>query len=161
MIEVDLSIRSENQEIPSAEQISAWIDKVFEFVEYDTANQSLQVSVSTVSSQEIQELNRDYRQKDKPTNVLSFPYQPIEGVPFALLGDLVVCPQVVEQEAKEQDKPVLFHWKHMIVHGTLHLIGYDHTNDEDAEMMESLEIDILNQLGVSNPYAVPDIEEEK
>ena len=101
---------------------------------------------------EMQQLNKQYRDKDKPTNVLSFPMQsPVEAGVF-LLGDIALCAPVIKQEASQQSKSEMSHWAHMVVHGMLHLQGYDHINDDEAEQMEQLEIKILNQLGFSNPY---------
>ena len=101
---------------------------------------------------EMQQLNKQYRDKDKATNVLSFPMQlPVEDDVF-LLGDIVLCAPIIKQEAGQQSKSEMSHWAHMVVHGMLHLQGYDHINDDEAEQMEQLEIKILNQLGFSNPY---------
>ncbi|MGL5337628.1 MAG: rRNA maturation RNase YbeY, partial [Aeromonas veronii] len=93
-----------------------------------------------------------YRGKDKPTNVLSFPFEAPPGLELPLLGDLVICRQVVEREAEEQGKPLMAHWAHMVVHGSLHLLGYDHIEDEEAEEMEALERDIMQELGFADPY---------
>ncbi|WP_288791436.1 rRNA maturation RNase YbeY, partial [uncultured Enterobacter sp.] len=97
-------------------------------------------------------LNLTYRGKDKPTNVLSFPFEAPPGIEMPLLGDLIICRQVVEQEAKEQQKPLEAHWAHMVVHGSLHLLGYDHIEDDEAEEMESLETEIMLALGYEDPY---------
>ena len=96
----------------------------------------------------IRVLNRDHRDLDKPTNVLSFPY---EDEP--LMGDIVFCPSVIYREAREQGKTVTAHMAHLVVHGMLHLMGYDHLNDHDAKEMETLETEILADLGFANPYA--------
>jgi len=93
-----------------------------------------------------------YRGKDRPTNVLSFPFECPDEVELLLLGDLVICRQVVEREAIEQEKPLMAHWAHMIVHGSLHLLGYDHIEDDEAEEMESLETEIMQGLGFADPY---------
>ncbi|OZB41718.1 MAG: rRNA maturation RNase YbeY, partial [Alishewanella sp. 34-51-39] len=106
---------------------------------------------------ESQQLNLQYRGKDKATNVLSFPFQCPPGIELPLLGDLVICAGVVRAEAAEQNKPLAAHWAHMVVHGCLHLLGFDHINDADAEQMEAEEIQILQQLGISNPYLLDDI----
>ena len=106
----------------------------------------------------MQQLNSEFREQDKPTNVLSFPAGEIEGLPSDAdvpLGDIVVCAEVVRSEAKEQGKTAQAHWAHMVVHGTLHLLGFDHENDSDAARMEGLEIQILTDNGISNPYTEP------
>lgn len=115
--------------------------------------QRAEVLIRVVGENESAELNRSYRGKDAPTNVLSFPFEPPPGVPSALLGDVIVCAAVVRREAKEQGKPARAHWAHMVVHGCLHLLGYDHQDDEQAQEMESLETDILARLGIEDPYA--------
>ncbi len=115
--------------------------------------QQAEITIRLVDETESQALNRDYRHKDKPTNVLSFPFEVPEGIELDLLGDLVICRQVVEREAKEQNKDLSAHWAHMVVHGSLHLLGYDHIEDEQAQEMESLEITIMQSLGFPNPYA--------
>ncbi len=123
-----------------------------------------ELSLRIVSAEESRQLNRDYRGKDKPTNVLSFPMQMEGDITFAenepqafqILGDLAICAQVVEDEARQQQKHREAHWAHMLVHGMLHLQGYDHIEDAEAEEMEQLEVRILNQLGFSDPYQ-PDI----
>lgn len=84
--------------------------------------------------------------------MLSFPFEAPPGLELPLLGDLVICRQVVEREAAEQDKPLMAHWAHMVVHGSLHLLGYDHIEDDEAEEMEALERDIMQELGFANPY---------
>ena len=96
--------------------------------------------------------NQTYRNKSGPTNVLSFPCELPEGVPNDWLGDLVICSAVVEREALEQGKSPAAHWAHMVVHGLLHLQGYDHVEESEAEVMEAKEIAILERLGYPNPY---------
>lgn len=118
-----------------------------------------EVGIACVDNAESHKLNLEYRKKDKPTNVLSFPSDiPDEMAEFLdsfPIGDLVICIPVVLHEAIEQNKAPLTHFTHMLVHGTLHLMGYDHeTSDEDAEEMEALEIEILAKLGFENPYTV-------
>ena len=111
-----------------------------------------EVTIRIVDTQEGRALNHQYRGKDKPTNVLSFPFEAPPGITMPLAGDLVICAPVVEEEAQEQHKAPMAHWAHMVVHGMLHLQGYDHIEDEEAEAMEALEIRLLEQLGFNNPY---------
>lgn len=118
------------------------------------------VVIRIVGTQEGLELNQSFRHKDYPTNVLSFPYEPsdfelefLEAEELGHLGDLVLCLPVVEREAAEQNKPLQHHWAHLIVHGLLHLQGFDHEESEiEAEIMEAREIAILSQLDIPNPY---------
>jgi len=111
-----------------------------------------EVTIRLVDEAESHELNLTYRGKDKPTNVLSFPFEAPQGIELPLLGDLIICRQVVEQEAAEQGKTTEAHWAHMVVHGTLHLLGYDHIEDDEAEEMEALETEIMLALGYPDPY---------
>lgn len=145
---LDLQIATDdNQNLPTEEQITQWLNVILpQFMD------NAEITIRIVDEQESQQLNNTYRHKDKPTNVLSFPFEsPIE-IEVPLLGDLIICKQVVEAEAKEQHKSLTSHWAHMIVHGCLHLLGYDHILDEEAEEMENIEIDIMQQLGFINPY---------
>lgn len=111
------------------------------------------VDLKIVDADEIQYLNKTYRGKDSATNVLSFPSELPPGIPSDLLGDLALCTPVIEREASEQRKVLAHHWAHLTIHGTLHLIGFDHIEDKDAEIMESLETKILASLSIPNPYA--------
>jgi probable rRNA maturation factor len=110
--------------------------------------------VRIVGSAESRRLDRDYRGKDKPTNVLSFPSSPEERVATGALGDLVICAPVVAREAREQRKTLGAHWAHMVVHGTLHLLAFDHVQPREARVMEALEVEILRGLGFHDPYAL-------
>jgi probable rRNA maturation factor len=112
------------------------------------------LGVRIVGSAESRRLNRRYRQKDKPTNVLSFPFEAPAGVTSDVLGDLVICAPVVRREAREEGKPTEAHWAHMVVHGVLHLRGQDHRNDREAKAMERMEIRIMKSLGFADPYAL-------
>jgi probable rRNA maturation factor len=137
---------------PDDDFIHAWISRALE-----AAGQSLnaEVSVSIVGAGEMRALNRDYRAKDRPTNVLSFPAGPVTGLPEAEpvpIGDIVVCAQVVGDEAAEQSKSPQDHWAHMLVHGTLHLLGFDHIENDEAAAMEALEARILAARGIPDPY---------
>ena len=115
-----------------------------------------ELTIRIVGKNEMTSLNHTYRQKNYPTNILSFPFEMPDDVALdiPLLGDLVVCADVVNQEAIDQGKTPPDHWAHMIVHGTLHLLGYDHEIDADAVIMEAEEIRILQSLGINNPYTI-------
>lgn len=146
---VDVQIACENEQgLPSDDQLQAWFEQAVR-----AALPQAEVTIRIVDEGESQSLNRDYRGKDKPTNVLSFPFDAPPGVEIDLLGDLIVCRQVVEQEAQQQGKALMDHWAHMVVHGSLHLLGYDHIEDDEAEQMEALERELLAAMGVSDPYA--------
>jgi probable rRNA maturation factor len=110
--------------------------------------------IRIVDEPESRALNRQYRNQDRATNVLSFPYGGPPGLAAGLLGDLVICAPVVVREAGEQRKPPKAHWAHMVVHGVLHLIGYDHGHEEEATVMEGLERQVLAGLGFADPYAI-------
>ena len=145
---VDLQIATENIEgLPTEEQIVQWATAVVQ-----PEGDKVEMTVRIVDEAESHELNLTYRGKDRPTNVLSFPFECPDEVELPLLGDLVICRQVVEREAAEQEKPLMAHWAHMVVHGSLHLLGYDHIEDDEAEEMESLETQIMQGLGLDDPY---------
>lgn len=111
-----------------------------------------QLAVRVVAPAESRRLNAAWRGRDKPTNVLSFPAAGLATGGARPLGDLVICAAVVRGEAREQGKPLADHWAHLIVHGALHLVGYDHEGDDDARRMERREIAVLRRLGIQNPY---------
>ncbi|MFA5531181.1 MAG: rRNA maturation RNase YbeY [Thiohalomonadaceae bacterium] len=111
-----------------------------------------ELTVRVVDEDESAELNGLYRKKQGPTNVLSFPFEAPPGLDLPLLGDIVICAPVVAREAGEQGKTSEAHWAHMVVHGTLHLLGYDHLEPGEAEEMEALETTVLAGLGYPNPY---------
>ncbi len=110
------------------------------------------VVIRIVTPRESQALNAEYRGKARPTNVLSFPFEAPPGVPSRHLGDLVICAQVVNQEAVQQGKTPAAHWAHMVVHGVLHLRGFDHLSEDQAAAMEAREREILARLGIADPY---------
>jgi probable rRNA maturation factor len=136
-----------SEPVPEEEDIRRWIEAAL-----SSHREEAEVSVRLVDEAEMTGLNANYRQQQKPTNVLSFPAQLPEGVPLPLLGDIVVCAAVVAREAEEQHKPADAHWSHMLVHGSLHLLGYDHIAEDEAQIMESLETGILQTLGYPCPY---------
>jgi len=144
-IEIQTIFKSNSQ--PDQEQIQRWVDAALEGF-----NQGTEIVVRIVDEQESAELNEQYRHKKGPTNILSFPVEVPEGIELNLLGDLVICAPILEKEALEQHKALTDHWAHIIVHGVLHLLGYDHIDDDEAELMESKEITILNKLNIKNPY---------
>lgn len=153
-----------NHKLPSSSDFSSWltagIDSVRELQDSATeqehsdndALEPLEVTLRICGVDESQELNQTYRNKNKPTNVLSFPFEPPEHVQLPFLGDLIICAPVVEREAIEQNKAVTDHWAHLSLHGLLHLLGYDHIEDDEANEMEALEICILAKLGIDDPY---------
>ncbi|WP_353144196.1 rRNA maturation RNase YbeY [Acinetobacter pragensis] len=158
-MKLNLSLQQDFQ-APELALKRAYIKKVIEtalrFIDVD---QDCEIGIACVDNEDSHKLNLEYREKDKPTNVLSFPSDIPEEVLSLLdavpIGDLVICIPVVLQEAIEQQKTPIEHFTHMLVHGTLHLMGYDHeTSEEDAEEMEALEIEILKKLGFDNPYTV-------
>jgi probable rRNA maturation factor len=153
---VDLQNSCGFKGLPNIEDLQRWIEVALK----DEENQAVSVVVRVVDAAESAALNADFRQKTGPTNVLSFPDElpafmakipEIKEQPKHL-GDLIICEPLVTEEARQQNKSIEQHWAHLIVHGTLHLQGYDHIEDDEAEIMEGLEINILKQLGVNNPY---------
>lgn len=144
---LDLQLASSAADLPGEADIHKWLEAAILPFQPEA-----EVTVRIVDNNESQQLNFDYRAKDKPTNVLSFPFQCPPGIELPLLGDLVICAPVVQAEAAEQGKSLQAHWAHMVVHGSLHLLGFDHINDDDAAEMEAEEISILQQLGFTNPY---------
>lgn len=147
-IDIDVQIAVDAQNIPQHGQIQQTIQTTLEHIDLNAA----EMTVRIVSLEESQQLNREYRDKNKPTNVLSFPSELPDFVPSNHIGDLVICHEVVVTEAREQQKPLDGHYAHMIAHGTLHCLGFDHIEDGDAEVMETHEIAILAQLGIDDPY---------
>jgi len=149
---VDLQIVTENEDaLPLLADIEKWVTLAV-LSGSETERDEAELTVRIVQSDESQQLNKNYRGKDKPTNVLSFPFQNPPGITLPLLGDLVICKEVVEKEAVEQGKELNVHWAHMLIHGTLHLLGYDHIVENEAVEMENLETKLLIYLGYSDPY---------
>ncbi|MCV6588176.1 MAG: rRNA maturation RNase YbeY [Marinobacterium sp.] len=165
-ITIEVQYEVDPQGLPTPALFQQWVEAALAGREDEG-----ELCIRIVDEAESHELNLQYRGKDKPTNVLSFPFEmpelptdlPDEVIaamqaelqqeqPDTILGDLVVCARVVAQEAAEQNKALHHHWAHMIVHGSLHLLGYDHINDRDAEIMEGLEREILASLSIDDPY---------
>ncbi len=143
---VSENLDSEEQDLPDAALVQQWAEKAC------LSDDQLVTSVQIVSSDEMRELNNTWRGRNRPTNVLSFPMQLPDEVDLKILGDLALCAAVINSEARQQHKSAQAHWAHMVVHGMLHLQGYDHIDEAQADDMEALEISILNQLGFDNPY---------
>ena len=148
-IDIQNTLEPEPENLPDVKQLEDWANQAL----VSLINVS-DMTIRIVDEREIQLLNQTYRHKNSPTNVLSFPAEIPEEIELPLLGDIIICSSVVEKEAKEQGKSPESHWAHMVIHGTLHLLGYDHLNDTDAEEMESKEIEILSHFGYSNPYLI-------
>lgn len=138
--------------LPTEAQLTLWATTA---LQGRTGFSEPELTIRLTDDEESQSLNSEYRGKDRPTNVLSFPFDAPPEVPLELLGDLVICVGVVEREAVEQGKTAEAHWAHMVIHGCLHLLGYDHIKDDEAEEMEALERDLLASLGYSDPYQEP------
>lgn len=133
--------------LPDNEKIEFWVKQAL-----DEQHKDAEISFRIVDEEEGKLLNKNWRNKDYATNVLSFPVgEIIEHAPN-FLGDIVICAPVVEREAKEQEKDIDAHWAHLVIHGVLHLQGYDHEVEKEAEKMEAMEISILNKIGYTNPY---------
>lgn len=146
-IELELQIASEAQTLPHPSQFREWVGNTL-VDRLETA----ELTIRIVDVEEMTELNETYRKKEGPTNVLSFPAEINPEFELPLLGDIVICASIVQQEAEDADIELLAHWAHMVVHGTLHLLGYDHMHKEEAEIMEDLEREILTKLGYPAPY---------
>ena len=151
---VDVQIACDDADTPSHGDIHNWVESAVQASGHVPGDE-LEVAVRVVDAEQIQTLNKLYREQDKATNVLSFPAGDIDGLPKdapRALGDVVVCAPVVATEAAEQGKQLADHWAHMLVHGTLHLLGFDHETDAEAQAMEALEGKILAAQNVTDPY---------
>lgn len=155
-VQVDVQVAAELLNVPTESDIQGWLEQVVGHVGSDM-ERNIEISVRIVDEAEGRALNRKYREQDSATNVLAFPLAdtgvplPPADLPLAL-GDIVICGPVVVREASEQGKGNSDHWAHLLVHGALHLFGYDHETDAEAREMESLEARILALGGVENPY---------
>lgn len=138
-------------DLPDPAHVTTWVESALQ------GHVPAELTIRIVEATESAALNERYRGKTGPTNVLSFPFSAPPGLPADVvlpLGDLVICAEVVAREAREQGKPLMHHWAHIVVHGVLHLLGYDHVIESQAHEMEALEIAILQQLDIANPYEV-------
>ncbi len=151
-LHLDLQQIVTSDTLPNKAAIESWIKTALLEESQNTLHGEYELTVRIVDKDEIQTLNKTYRHQDKPTNVLSFPFEAPPQIQLPLLGDLVICHDVVVDEAHQQQKTIAQHWAHIVIHGVLHLKGYDHIDDSDAEIMEALEIQILDKLNICNPY---------
>jgi probable rRNA maturation factor len=151
---VDIQRVSEAEGLPADDLFTQWAQAAW------LGDDDSEVTIRLVDADESAGLNGQYRNKTGPTNVLSFPFEAPAGITVPLAGDLIICAPVVEKEAREQRKSPDQHWAHMVVHGMLHLQGYDHIEDDEAEVMEALEVRLLSRLGFSNPYDTEDTEKD-
>lgn len=143
-IKLHVQIASVSDAIPTRSEFLRWIKAILLV--------PAELTIRLTDEQESAALNQKYRSKQGPTNVLSFPVENAPDAKCPYLGDLVICAPLVAQEAQQQNKPVIHHWAHLTVHGVLHLLGYDHEQEQEAEIMEQLEVDVLNKLGFPDPY---------
>ena len=166
--DIDVQVACDKVDLPESgnnmvKHIEAWVRAALETPQTDwqrqlpwqapaSFHQAAQLTVRLVDAEEGAELNQEYRHRQGPTNVLSFPFDELFQLQPPLLGDIVICAPQVAAEAREQEKPLLTHWAHLVIHGVLHLLGYDHLDENQALVMEDLEVLILGQLGYPDPY---------
>ena len=146
-LRIDVQVGGTRTGLPSVAKLRHWARSALA-----GRRRAAELSIRIVDAAESRALNRRYRGKDRPTNVLAFPAELPPELELPLLGDLVICRDVVEAEAAAQHKPLDAHWAHMVVHGTLHLVGYDHESDDEAATMEAAEAEVLAELGWPDPY---------
>lgn len=146
-VELELQVASKAKTLPHPAQFREWVS-----VALNEKIKTAELTIRIVDEEEMTSLNFQYLNKKGPTNVLSFPYDPLPGMPTRLLGDIIICAPVIEEEAAQQNKELLAHWAHMIIHGILHLIGYDHVDPDEALEMEALETKLLTTLNFPEPY---------
>lgn len=147
VIKLDLQIISKANSVPSRKQLQHWITAALK----NRSNKN-EITIRIVDTAESAKLNKKYRHKNGPTNILSFPFETPPELKSKLLGDIVICAPLVAKEAKLQGKTLQAHWAHLVIHGVLHLLGYDHIKKKAAEKMEKLETQILQKLNFPDPY---------
>lgn len=146
-IEVDVQYATDFPDLPDVKHFKHWVKLALA-----NLRENAELTIRIVGEDEGKQLNEQWRKSTGPTNVLSFPHDGVEKIAPDFLGDIVICAPVVVSEAQQQQKPVQDHWAHMVIHGVLHLNGFDHIESKDAERMETLEIQLLEKLQVKNPY---------
>ena len=151
--QVEVQNASNEDDLPDRNQLNSWVNAALQVCCTDK-KELLEVTIRIVDELESKQLNEKWRQKPYPTNVLSFPFEPPPNVDIPLLGDIVICAPLVAREAAAQQKSKIAHWAHLVIHGTLHLLGYNHIDDAEAQVMENLEIRILHDLDYPNPYQI-------
>jgi probable rRNA maturation factor len=147
MISVIIQKASITRNLPTKQQFITWVTTAL-----TKSQRQGELLIRIVDREEMAKLNKQYRKKSGPTNVLAFPFKPMPLAPNDFLGDIVLCAPLIKAEAKAQQKKILSHWAHLTIHGVLHLLGYDHTTPKDAAIMERLETEYLDQLGFNDPY---------
>ncbi len=163
-LDVAVQFATSRRHVPAVHSLASWAEAAYGHARQigKLRHKAFDLTIRVVGAAESRRLNRDWRGKDKPTNVLSFPglletasetKRLVASGERLPLGDLAICAPVVSREAREQGKTSRAHWAHMVVHGVLHLLGYDHENERDAQAMEGIEVKVLEQLGFGNPYA--------
>ena len=150
-LHIELQNKTRFQPLPTLLQLQRWLDATLQFIPFSFCSNS-ELTIRFIDKEESVELNTTYLHKKGPTNILSFSNEFIPGFSSTSLGDLAICAPLVDEEAKAQNKTLESHFAHLIIHGFLHLLGYDHIKEEESEEMEGLEIKILFKLGYENPY---------
>lgn len=151
-LHIEVQSATQFSSLPAVSQLREWIYTTLQMIPMNLGSSLSELTIRFIDREESATLNESYRNKKGPTNVLSFSNDPIPGLPFDLSGDLAICAPVVAEEANAQNKPLKAHFAHLIIHGILHLLGYDHIKAQEAAEMERLEIKVLSQLGYKDPY---------
>lgn len=149
---VDLTLvnHSGDPTVPDQTQFALWLQHTVE-----NRWPSAEIDILLVDAERMAEVNLSSRNKAGPTNTLAFPFL-FDDTSTPLFGEIIMCPQVIQQQAHDQQKPMDHHWAHLVVHSCLHLMGYDHEQSDDAAIMEAREIEILQQFAIPNPYIIGD-----
>ena len=152
-LQVDLLSHSDFS-CPTLAEFSQWVNTALDFAPKNISENLEEITIKIVDKTESQQLNETFRHKKGPTNILSFSYDQIPGFEQTSLGDLAICAEIVENEANSLNIDISDHWAHLTIHGTLHLLGYDHIEEDDAKIMEALEVSILKHFNIANPYLI-------